>query len=59
VLRNGLNMNGVSFFVQQIIIGSVILLAVAYDQIRQRPASKKSFKQKASNNKPQVTPSVK
>ncbi len=40
VLRNGLNMNGVSFFVQQIIIGAVILLAVAYDQFRQRPAKK-------------------
>ncbi|HAP80387.1 MAG TPA: ribose ABC transporter permease, partial [Enterobacteriaceae bacterium] len=53
------NMNGVSFFVQQIIIGSVILLAVAYDQIRQRPATKKSVKQKVSNKKPQVTPSVK
>ncbi|OAT52923.1 ABC transporter permease [Providencia heimbachae] len=38
VLRNGLNMNGVSFFVQQIIIGAVILLAVAYDQFRQRPS---------------------
>ena len=59
VLRNGLNMNGVSFFVQQIIIGSVILLAVAYDQIRQRPATKKSVKQKVSNKKPQVNPSVK
>jgi len=41
VLRNGLNMNGVSFFVQQIIIGAVILLAVAYDQMRQHKKTKK------------------
>lgn len=44
VLRNGLNMNGISFFVQQIIIGAVILLAVSYDQLRQRPARKKTKK---------------
>ncbi|MGF1695441.1 substrate-binding domain-containing protein [Vibrio lamellibrachiae] len=34
VLRNGLNMNGVSFFVQQIVIGGVIIATVAYDQYR-------------------------
>ncbi len=36
VLRNGLNMNGISSFVQQIIIGLVILLAVWIDQRRNR-----------------------
>jgi ribose/xylose/arabinose/galactoside ABC-type transport system permease subunit/ABC-type sugar transport system substrate-binding protein len=44
VLRNGLNMNGISFFVQQIIIGGVILLAVAYDQVRQHKKTKKPLK---------------
>ena len=55
VLRNGLNMNGVSFFVQQIIIGAVILLAVTYDQFRQRPAKRKSVKTKKTENKDHVT----
>lgn len=36
ILRNGLNMNGVSSFVQQIIIGLVILLTVWVDQKRNR-----------------------
>jgi ribose transport system permease protein len=36
ILRNGLNMNGVSAFVQQIIIGLVILLTVWVDQLRNR-----------------------
>ncbi|WP_377806124.1 ABC transporter permease [Azospirillum sp. A29] len=36
ILRNGLNMNGVSAFTQQIIIGLVILLTVWIDQIRNR-----------------------
>jgi len=36
VLRNGLNMNGVSSFSQQIVIGVVILLAVWIDQLRNR-----------------------
>lgn len=36
VLRNGLNMNGVSAFVQQIIIGLVILLTVWIDQMRNK-----------------------
>ena len=40
VLRNGLNMNGVSFFVQQIIIGSVIIITVAFDQLRQQQSKK-------------------
>nr|WP_321456457.1 ABC transporter permease [uncultured Cohaesibacter sp.] len=40
VLRNGLNMNGVSFFVQQIIIGAVIVITVAFDQLRQGNAKK-------------------
>jgi ribose transport system permease protein len=36
ILRNGLNMTGVSAFVQQIIIGLVILLTVWIDQLRNR-----------------------
>ncbi|ACR32174.1 ABC transporter permease [Burkholderia glumae] len=36
VLRNGLNMNGVSSFIQQIIIGIVILGTVWIDQLRNR-----------------------
>jgi ribose transport system permease protein len=36
ILRNGLNMNGVSAFIQQIIIGLVILLTVWIDQLRNR-----------------------
>jgi ribose transport system permease protein len=36
VLRNGLNMNGVSSFVQQIIIGLVILGTVWIDRMRSR-----------------------
>lgn len=35
VLRNGLNMNGVSSFVQMIVIGLVIIVAVSLDQLRQ------------------------
>lgn len=36
ILRNGLNMNGVSAFTQQIIIGLVILVTVWIDQLRNR-----------------------
>ena len=36
VLRNGLNMAGVSAFIQQIIIGFVMIIAVYVDQIRSR-----------------------
>jgi len=36
ILRNGLNMNGVSAFTQQIIIGCVILGTVWIDQLRNR-----------------------
>jgi len=36
ILRNGLNMSGVSAFIQQIIIGLVILLTVWIDQMRHR-----------------------
>lgn len=36
VLRNGLNMGGVSAFIQQIIIGFVVILAVFVDQLRSR-----------------------
>ncbi|WP_439287723.1 ABC transporter permease [Lonepinella sp. BR2904] len=45
VLRNGLNMNGVSAFVQQIIIGLVIIFTVGLDQLRQT---------KKTSKKPQV-----
>jgi ribose transport system permease protein len=36
ILRNGLNMNGVSAFIQQIIIGLVILVTVWIDRLRNR-----------------------
>jgi ribose transport system permease protein len=36
ILRNGLNMGGVSAFIQQIIIGLVILLTVWIDRLRHR-----------------------
>lgn len=36
VLRNGLNMDGVSAFIQQIIIGCVIIAAVYVDNLRNR-----------------------
>jgi ribose transport system permease protein len=36
ILRNGLNMNGVSSFIQQIVIGLVILGTVWIDQLRNR-----------------------
>ncbi len=36
ILRNGLNMNGVSFFIQQIIIGAVIIGTVYIDQLRNK-----------------------
>lgn len=36
VLRNGLNMAGVSAFIQQIVIGVVVILAVYIDQVRSR-----------------------
>jgi ribose transport system permease protein len=36
ILRNGLNMSGVSAFIQQIIIGLVIILTVWIDQMRHR-----------------------
>lgn len=36
VLRNGLNLLGVSPFVQQIVIGTVIAVAVAFDTLRRR-----------------------
>ena len=36
ILRNGLNMGGVSAFIQQIIIGLVILFTVWIDQLRHR-----------------------
>ncbi|MEX1058470.1 MAG: ABC transporter permease [Natronospirillum sp.] len=36
ILRNGLNMAGVSAFIQQIIIGFVVILAVYVDQMRNR-----------------------
>lgn len=36
VLRNGLNMAGTSSFIQQIVIGVVVILAVYIDQLRNR-----------------------
>jgi ribose transport system permease protein len=36
VLRNGLNLLGVSPFVQQVVIGIVIALAVTLDTLRRR-----------------------
>jgi ribose transport system permease protein len=38
VLRNGLNLIGVSPFVQQVVIGGVIVLAVGADTLRRRNA---------------------
>jgi ribose transport system permease protein len=37
VLRNGLNLLGVSSFLQQIVIGIVIIVAVLVDSILKRP----------------------
>ncbi len=37
ILRNGLNMAGVSAFIQQIVIGAVVIAAVWIDHIRNRP----------------------
>jgi ribose transport system permease protein len=36
VLRNGLNLLNVNSYIQQVIVGVVILLAVMLDQIRRR-----------------------
>ena len=36
ILRNGLNMTGVSAFIQQIVIGLVVIGAVWIDQVRNR-----------------------
>jgi ribose transport system permease protein len=36
VLHNGLNLVGVSPFIQQIIVGVVIAIAVALDSLRRR-----------------------
>lgn len=36
VLRNGLNLIGVGSYVQQVVLGFVILLAVLLDQLRKR-----------------------
>jgi ribose transport system permease protein len=38
VLRNGLNMCGVSNFIQQIVIGGVLISAVYIDQLRTKKA---------------------
>jgi ribose/xylose/arabinose/galactoside ABC-type transport system permease subunit len=38
VLRNGLNLTGVGSYVQQVVLGIVILLAVLLDQLKQREA---------------------
>ncbi len=55
ILRNGLNMNGVSSFVQQIIIGCVILLTVWIDQLRNKPSSRVRVLKQASPS-PQHSP---
>jgi len=36
VLRNGLNLLGVSSYIQQIVIGAVIILAVMLDTVRNK-----------------------
>jgi ribose/xylose/arabinose/galactoside ABC-type transport system permease subunit len=36
VLRNGLNLTGVGSYVQQVVLGIVILLAVLLDQLKKR-----------------------
>jgi ribose transport system permease protein len=41
-LSTGLTMQGASYFAQQIVIGSVVILAVALDQIRNRPKRRKA-----------------
>ena len=41
VLSTGLTMMGASYFAQQIVIGSVVILAVAMDQVRNRPKKRK------------------
>jgi ribose transport system permease protein len=51
ILRNGLNMNGVSSFVQQIIIGSVILLTVWIDQLRTKRSTRVRVFTKQSQQK--------
>ncbi|MCW8345813.1 substrate-binding domain-containing protein [Vibrio sp. ZSDZ65] len=50
VLRNGLNMNGVSYFVQQIVIGGVIIATVAYDQYRMHKSTVKSPTKKSKKD---------
>ena len=40
VLRNGLNLCGVSAFWQQVAIGAVIIIAVAFDTYRRKKTSK-------------------
>jgi ribose transport system permease protein len=42
VLSTGLTMQGASYFAQQIVIGSVVILAVAMDQLRNRPKKSKA-----------------
>ena len=39
VLRNGLNLLGVSPFIQQVVIGVVIALAVTIDTLRRRSST--------------------
>jgi ribose transport system permease protein len=36
ILRNGLNLLNVNSYIQQVVVGTVILLAVMIDQIRRR-----------------------
>jgi ribose transport system permease protein len=37
VLRNGLNLLNVNSYVQQVVVGVVILLAALLDRLRRRP----------------------
>jgi len=41
VLSTGLTMMGANYFAQQIVIGSVVILAVTVDQMRNRPKRRK------------------
>lgn len=52
VLRNGLNMNGISAFVQQIIIGLVIIITVSLDQLRQYKKTKKTQPKQTQSTQP-------
>lgn len=58
VLRNGLVLLDVSAFWQQFVIGVVIVLAVAVDQLRQRPAAAAKASKKATDPSRWAVPAV-